>query len=85
MKIALHAIDNQKKWMAATVGYVCFCILYILTGRVHLRAPLEIAPSSIDRLIPFVDWTVWVYHSQFFFLAFCVWAMRKPENISRAL
>ncbi|HXG66659.1 MAG TPA: phosphatase PAP2 family protein, partial [Blastocatellia bacterium] len=47
--------------------------------------PLEIAPSSIDRLIPFVDWTVWVYHSQFFFLAFCVWAMRKPENISRAL
>jgi membrane-associated phospholipid phosphatase len=81
----LPAIDKQRKWPAFAAGYVGFCALYIFTGRVHWRAPAPLPPWAIDRMIPFIDWTVWIYHTQFFFLLFAVWAIRQTVNLSRTL
>ena len=81
----LPAIDAKRKWLAFAAGYAGFCALYIFTGRVHWRAPAPLPMWAIDRLIPFLDWTVWIYHTQFFFLLFTVWAIRQTLNISRTL
>jgi len=81
----LPAIEAKKKWLAFALGYTGFCALYIFTGRVHLLAPAPLPRWAIDRLIPFIDWTVWVYHTQFFFLLFGVWAIKQTTNISRTL
>jgi membrane-associated phospholipid phosphatase len=81
----LPAIDSKKKWIAVGVWYACFCVLYTLTGRVHLREPARLEPSAIDQSIPFIDWTVFVYLSQFVFLALCIGALKKTGTISRTL
>ena len=79
------AIDPPGKWLAFAAGYVVFCGLYLLTGRIH---PLTVSPSPalfIDRLIPFVPPTVWIYYTQFFFLPASVWTLKTTNNAGRTL
>jgi membrane-associated phospholipid phosphatase len=81
----LPVIDRRKRWVVAALGYIAFCLLYTVTGNLHLRPPVELAPSGFDRQTPLLVWTVWIYHSQFLFLAFAVAALKKAETISRTL
>ena len=81
----LPAIGAKRKWPVFAAGYIGFCALYSFTGRVHWRAPALLPLWAIDRLIPFLDWTVWIYHTQLFFLLFAVWAIRQTLNLSRTL
>lgn len=64
-------------------GYVGFCVLYMLTGRVHLGEPVLLPAWVVDRRIPFLSWTVWIYHTQFLFLLFTVWVLERAAIISR--
>jgi membrane-associated phospholipid phosphatase len=85
INIALPAIDNKRKWVAGGFGYAAFCLIYTFTGTAPFRSVVALSPSVIDDFIPFINWTVWIYHAQFFFLFFCVMALKKTVNISRAL
>ena len=84
-RFTLPAIDRQKKWRVAALSYVAFCLLYTFTGHIHRRPPVELLPSGLDRQIPFLAWSVWIYHSQFFFLALAVAFLKKRDTISRTL
>jgi membrane-associated phospholipid phosphatase len=79
------AIDSKRKWAWAGIGYLCFCAAYTFTGRVHFRDPVTLERSFIDDLTPFIDWSVWVYHSQLLFLILCVWLLKEAKNICRVL
>jgi membrane-associated phospholipid phosphatase len=81
MNFKLPAINYRKKWLWAATGYVVFCLVYTLTGNLHLRMPTRLTPSSIDNFIPFTDWTIWIYHSQFVFLLLSIYAIRQSENL----
>ena len=79
----LPAIDRRHKWLAFVAGYSGFCVLYLLTGRVHLGEPALLPMSVMDRRIPFLSWTIWIYHTQFFFLLIAMWTLQQTANISR--
>ena len=83
--LRLPAIEARQKWLAFAAGYVGFCVLYLLTGRVHLGEPALLPVSAVDRRIPFLGWTIWIYHTQFFFLLASVRLMRRAATITRAL
>jgi hypothetical protein len=83
MKITLPVIDRRRKWIAAVIWYAAFCAIYTLTGRYHLRSPSPLALWPPDRLIPFVDWTVWIYASQLLFLCGCYLGVNSAAAISR--
>ena len=83
--LRLPAIEARQKWLAFAAGYAGFCVLYLLTGRVHLGEPALLPASAMDRRIPFVGWTVWIYHTQLFFLLASVGIMRRAATITRAL
>ena len=85
MKIKLPAFDNNRKWRVAAAGYAVFCLLYTLAGATPFRRPVVLSPTAIDKSMPFVGWSVWVYMSQFFFLVFSVMILKQPRSISRAL
>lgn len=85
MKRKLPRITAANRWRAAAVGYVVFCLLYTLTGNLHLRAPVPLAPSPLDVGVPFLAWTVWIYHSQFVFLALTIAVLKREINLSRTL
>jgi membrane-associated phospholipid phosphatase len=80
----LPAIDPKRKWLAFAAGYAIFCALYMLTGRVHFGRPATLPMLAVDRFIPFIGWTVWIYHTQFFFLLFSVRALKTAASVSRA-
>lgn len=81
----LPTINRKRKWLAFAAGYLAFCALYMFAGRVHLRSATPLPLWAVDRFIPFVGWTVWIYHTQFFFLLFGVWALKTEATISRTL
>jgi membrane-associated phospholipid phosphatase len=83
MKIILPAIDRRRKWIAAVLWYTTFCAIYTFTGQFHLRPPAPIAPWAPDRLIPFIDWTIWIYASQLLFLCACYLGVKSVDVISR--
>jgi membrane-associated phospholipid phosphatase len=82
MNYRLPAIDHRKKWLWAAIGYIIFCLLYTLTGNLHMRAPARLTPSPVDELIPFTNWAIWLYHSQLVFLLLSVYALKKQANLS---
>jgi membrane-associated phospholipid phosphatase len=57
----------------------------MLAGRFHFGSAAPLPLSVVDRFIPFMGWTVWIYHTQFFFLLFGVWALKSEATINRTL
>jgi len=83
MKITLPAVDRRRKWIAAALWYSAFCAVYTFTGRFHLRPPSAFEMWPPDRLIPFIDWTIWVYASQFLLLYGCFLGVNSARVIRR--
>lgn len=40
-------------------------VFYVVPMHVHLVQPLQLAPTAIDRAVPFLEWTIWIYVSYF--------------------
>jgi len=85
MKITLPAIDRRRKWIAAALWYATFCAIYTFTGWFQLHPPATLAPWLPDRLIPFIDWTIWVYASQFLLLYGCFLGVNRTRAISHLI
>ena len=83
MKIKLPVIDRRRKWIAAALWYTAFSVIYILTGRFHLRHPETLTLWLPDRLVPFVDWTIWIYASQYLLLYGCFLGVNGAQAVSR--
>jgi membrane-associated phospholipid phosphatase len=83
MKITPPAIDRRRKWIAAALWYTAFCAIYTFTGSIHLRTPATLALWLPDRLIPFIDWTIWIYASQYLLLYACFLGVNSARAISR--
>lgn len=69
--------------MAAALWYAGFCAIYTFTGSFHLREPATLAPLPPDLMIPFIDWTIWVYASQYLLLYACFLGLDGARGISR--
>ena len=83
MKIKLPVIDRRRKWIAAALWYTAFCVIYTLTGQFHLRHPETLTLWMPDRLVPFVDWTIWIYASQYLLLYCCFLGVNGAHAVSR--
>lgn len=82
-----HGLEaaGSGKWRSVGLHYLAFCALYMFTNQVHWREPFFLPLSALDRMVPVVPWTVWVYHSQFAFLFTCFLLMKSPGTVRRTL
>jgi membrane-associated phospholipid phosphatase len=62
---------------------VGFCSIYSVTGAGLFGIPAPLPTLPIDRMIPFLDWTIWVYLSQFVFLFLSYAGVRTANGITR--
>lgn len=74
-----------RRLAAAFFVTVFVATLYLLPMYVPLAAPTRLVPSAIDRAIPFLDWTVWIYYSYAVFLVLPFLACRDETVVTRAL
>jgi membrane-associated phospholipid phosphatase len=81
----LPGIPVERKWYAMGCAYACFCIHYAFIGRNHLREQSLLPLTVIDRMAPFLPWTVWVYHSQALLLLTSIWLLDTTTRFNRFL
>ncbi len=82
LRITLPAIHPGNRGRALALAYLGFSILYLSSGHLHWRRPAVLEPWSVDRSVPFLGWTIWIYLSQFLFLFLSIWLFR--DNTKRS-
>lgn len=83
--IAVPAVTRSNQVIAMVLAYLAFSAVYLGTGTLHLRTPATLAPGTLDAALPFLDWSVWVYLSQFILLPLAIAAARDDADRSHAL
>lgn len=79
----LPAITRDNRGRAILLGYLAFSVLYLAAGKLHIGQPEFLAPSALDEAIPFIDWTIGVYLSQFALLFLALWLFDDSPARSR--
>jgi membrane-associated phospholipid phosphatase len=60
-------------------------VFYVVPMHVRLVQPVQVAPTAIDRAVPFLEWTIWIYVSYFLFLFVPVAVCRDEARVTRVL
>lgn len=83
--IAVPTVHRSNQLLAMVLGYLAFSAVYLGVGTMHLRPPTTLAPGPLDALLPYLDWSVWVYLTQFFLLPFAIASARDDVDRSYTL
>jgi membrane-associated phospholipid phosphatase len=83
--IAVPTVTRSNQLLAMVLGYLAFSAVYLGAGTVHLRPPTLLQPGPLDAALPFLDWSVWVYLTQFFLLPFAIASARDDVDRSHTL
>ena len=82
--LKLPAVNHANLVLYMVVGYLVFGALYLGSASVAFRAPWVLEPTAIDRAVPFVAGSIWVYLSQFLLLPWALASARDDAARSRA-
>ena len=83
-RLPLPLIDRRLRIPAIIGGGLLLVALFMLPARVHLGQPTILARSVLDDVIPFLDWTIWVYVTYYPFLIAAIWFPRDDNRRSDA-
>jgi membrane-associated phospholipid phosphatase len=84
MSMVLPTLVNKKNRVIA--GFLLFAstaILYLTPNHFHIFGPRFLPLSRIDLAVPFVPQTVWLYVSEYFYLAMVYLSYRNILNLNR--
>lgn len=77
LPMRLPAITHANLTASLVFGYLTFCVLYLGSAGLAFRAPWVFEATIIDRMLPFIPASIWVYLSQFLLLP---WALASARN-----
>ena len=80
----LPPIRRDYQWRAMALGYIAFSALYLGAAAIAIAPAQPLAPAAIDRAIPFIDWTVWIYLTQYALLAAAIVLARDDADRTQA-
>jgi membrane-associated phospholipid phosphatase len=76
-------LERQNKLVLAVAAAVAHALLYGAPNRIHLAEPVELPMTWVDRAIPFLPQTLWLYLSAYL-LVFVAFALcRRPGSSAR--
>lgn len=73
---------NDKIWVGP-LGILAFVIFYMLPNHFNIFEPSYIHLFSFEGLIPFIDWTVWIYMSDYLYIAIVFVLLKDKDNMNR--
>ena len=59
-------------------------VFYLVPMHVRFVEPTHLVPTAVDRAVPFLEWTIWIYVSYFVFLFVPFVACRDEARVMRA-
>jgi PAP2 superfamily len=83
-RLRLPLIDGRLRIPAIIGGGLLLAALFAVPARVHVGQPRILARSALDDVIPFLDWSIWVYVTYYAFLIAAMWFPRDDNRRSDA-
>lgn len=74
--------NAQKAWVGP-LGIVAFVVMYMIPNHLHLFTPAAVHMFGFENQIPFIDWTVWVYMSDYLYIGLVFFLLKERENMNR--
>jgi membrane-associated phospholipid phosphatase len=83
MDLPLLIHDTLTSWVYLAVGALLTLTLYQFTNRVHFIKPRLLKLDVIDRAVPLVPKTVWLYFSEYIIFLACYFGLSDWINMTR--
>lgn len=74
--------SKQKPWVGL-LGIIAFMVFYMAPNHLKFFSPLYLNMWGFEKEIPFMDWTIWFYISDYFFIGAVFILLTNKENMNR--
>jgi membrane-associated phospholipid phosphatase len=81
--LGLRFFDRKDKIWVGPLGIIAFVVFYMLPNHFNIFEPSYIHLFSFEELIPFIDWTVWIYMSDYLYIAIVFVLLKDKDNMNR--
>ncbi|MFH1222784.1 MAG: phosphatase PAP2 family protein [Pseudomonadota bacterium] len=79
----LPFFNNKDKPWVGILGILAFLLLYLLPNHIQLFNPMYLPSFEFENNIPFIDWTIWFYMSDYLCVAVVFILLKDRENMNR--
>lgn len=76
-------VSPANKGLVGVLTFVFAGGLYFLSNHYPILEPRLLSMTALDRAIPFLPWTVWVYVSEYVYFIVIYLLCREPINMNR--
>jgi membrane-associated phospholipid phosphatase len=80
-----QVITRTNKWKIGTVGVLLTALVYLIPNHMKLVEPTLLHMFWVDRAVPLLPWTIWIYISDYFMVLSALLLLREVENQNRFL
>jgi membrane-associated phospholipid phosphatase len=84
MRLELPLIHRGNRLVAVIVGAAVLVGFYQLPARLQFRPTISLDQSFVDSWIPFLEWTIWFYASEYLLVILAIWLAVSDLERSRA-
>ena len=74
--------SKDKVWVGP-IGILAFVILYMTPNHIHFFDQKYLHMFKIEKSIPFLAWNVWIYLSDYLYIAVVFTLLKDRENMNR--
>jgi membrane-associated phospholipid phosphatase len=81
--LGLRFFDRKDKIWVGPLGIVAFVVFYMLPNHFNLFEPAYLYMFEFEKLIPFIDWTIWIYMSDYLYIAIVFILLKDKDNMNK--
>lgn len=81
--IKLPFFDKKHKIWVGLLGLVLALIFYTIPNRIQIFETSYLTLFNIEKALPFIDWTIWIYISFFIYIILVFILLKQKENMNR--
>ena len=74
--------SKQKPWVGL-LGVIAFMVFYMVPNHLKLFSPIYLNMWNFEKQVPFMDWTIWFYISDYIFIAVVFILLKNRENMNK--
>ncbi len=74
---------NKKKWIQGSLVLCLFLFGYFFFGHFYIQEPKMLPLTWVDRNIPVMPWTIWIYISEYLIFFLLIFYAKSPELMKR--
>jgi membrane-associated phospholipid phosphatase len=73
---------KQKLWVGL-LGILAFIVFYMTPNHIAFFTPLYLPMFEFEKSLPFIDWTIWFYISDYIYIAAAFILLSNKQNMNK--